>query len=284
MLYELTADSLTVPEGLKFIEEEAFCGCKSLEEITIPSTVILLGKRCFEICDSLRRVLFAESLTTAADSVTTVELHEAAFGHCVELRSARLPRNLFYIPRRCFTGCIALIDVPIPVAVREIRYASFSECESLVSTDLSENINVIESKVYRGCSSLQKVTIRSSNNLRVGRSIFRSCPELSSITVFPSLWPKLFQTTYGTTVESSFIRNDYRYVPRNENLNFIYTFFKEYHYQMNRLVEWKNTDGASILPSENLHNNDTIGRVDEHDEEEVEVEGAEEEEKRQRLR
>ena len=281
MLYELTADSLTVPEGLKFIEEEAFCRCASLEEITIPSTVILLGDSCYYECSSLRRVVFVESLTAAADSVTTVELRDGAFASCVELRSARLPRNLSYIPRWCFAECSALIDVPIPVAVREVREESFDKCTSLVSIDLSENIDVIEDGAYRGCSSLQKVTIRSTNNLQIGESIFVNCPKLSSITVFPSLWPQLF---HSMTREFS---HTFNYGRRCCEPNFIYKFLKEYHYQMTRLMEWKNTDGAGILPSENSHNDDTFGRVDEHDEEEVEVEverAAEEKGKRQRLR
>ena len=178
---------IKLPEGLKFMGPAAFRDCSSLIEILIPSTVAAIGSHCFSYCDSLRRVRFA-------DSVTAVELNVHAFNNCVELRSVQLPRNLSIIPHYCFSGCIALVKVPIPVTVREIQSYSFSDCKSLESIDLSENIIIIEDKAYAGCAALQKVTIRSTKNLRIGERIFFDCPALSSMTVLPLFWPKLFQS------------------------------------------------------------------------------------------
>lgn len=162
----------------------------------------------------------------------------------------RLPQNMVSIPVSCFNHCRSLIYVLIPVKVRGIRSGSFRGCKSLTSIDLSENIDAIEREAYSYCISLLHVTIRSSSaDLHLEHDVFENCPELSSITAFPSVWPKLFHSM------------------NNEiHPNFIFKFLKEYHYHLDRLIEWKKTANNTIY---------NIEDDDEDDEEEV---------KRQKLR
>ena len=226
---------MVLPEGLKFIEENAFSLCSSLEEVTVPSTVILVGLQCFAHCYSLRRVDFVEPSTTT-EATAMVELREFVFNYCRELRSVRLPQNMASIPVSCFEGCCSLIDVPIPAAVRNIRSESFDGCTSLTSIDLSENIELIEREAYDNCTSLGRVTIRSSSlNLRIGENVFGGCSALSSMTVFPSIWSQLFHSM------------------NNEgHPNFIYKFLRDYQYQIDRLIEWKKMDGIVLVPSSSV--------------------------------
>jgi hypothetical protein len=237
-----------LPEGLKRIGEFAFSQT-SLEEVVIPSTVILVGLRCFANCDSLRRVEFVELSTTTATAIAAavVELEACVFCFCVELRSVRLPQNMVSIPYGCFHSCPLLTDVPIPVAVREIEQHSFQSCTSLTSIDLSENIELIEREAYANCTSLVRVTIRSSSwNLRIDEHVFNGCSALSSMTVFPSVWSQLFYSM-----------NDERHP------NFIYKFLRDYHYQINRLIEWKKADGTVLVPSSSVSLIDATEDTDE---------------------
>jgi len=232
---------IRLPEGLKFIEAEAFEACSSLEEISIPSTVILVGLECFARSKSLRRVVFVEPLSSSsvADTAATrVEIRDYAFWYCENLQSVKLPRNMTSIPKCCFRRCCSLINVPVPVAVRAIMEDSFRDCTSLASIDLSKNIDLIGWGAYFGCSSLQSVTLRSSSsNLRIGGEICHNCPALSTITVFPSVWPQLFQSMNSEI-----------------HPNFIYKFIRNYYYQMDRLVQWKKSaDGTIIMLSVNSH-------------------------------
>ena len=236
-----------LPEGLKRIMDFAFEGCTSLVEVTVPSTVILLGEQCFAFCSSLRRVDFVEPATTTTAAIAVVELRPSVFVYCTELRSVRLPQNMASIPVSCFEGCCSLIDVPIPAAVRNIRSESFDGCTSLTSIDLSENIELIEREAYDNCTSLGRVTIRSSSlNLRIGENVFGGCSALSSMTVFPSVWSQLFYSM-----------NDERHP------NFIYQFLRDYHYQINRLIEWKKADGTVLVPSSSVSLIDATEDTDE---------------------
>jgi hypothetical protein len=55
--------SITLPEGLLRIEEQAFEAC-GIEDITLPNSVEFIGKAAFCRCRSLRSVRFGESIRT----------------------------------------------------------------------------------------------------------------------------------------------------------------------------------------------------------------------------
>ena len=226
-----------LPEGLKLIELSAFEGCISLVEVTVPSTVILVGVRCFAHCDSLRRVDFVEPSTTTA-ALAVVELRAYVFYDCPELLFVRLPQNLLYLPRYCFNRCYLLPDILIPGAVREIRHQSFADCRSLTSIDLSENIDLIEREAFINCSSLLRVTIRSVE-LQVELDAFRNCPALSSITVFPSVWSELFHLRNNVTLPENDGTTPPTTAQQERHTTFVYTFLRDYYYQIDRLIEWK---------------------------------------------
>lgn len=177
---------------------------------------------------------FVEPSTTTA-AIAVVELRHCFFYCCTKLRSVRLPQNMASIPIDCFKRCYSLIDVPIPVKVRQIEQGSFECCLSLTSIDLSENIELIGRETYLDCTALVHATIRSSSNLRIGDYVFGDCSALSSMTVFPSIWSQLFQS----------MNNEW-------HPNFIYKFLRDYHYQINRLIEWNKADCTNIVPSSSV--------------------------------
>ena len=45
-------ESVTIPDGVKIIEDAAFCGCSRLRNITIPDSVTSIGKMAFEDCSN----------------------------------------------------------------------------------------------------------------------------------------------------------------------------------------------------------------------------------------
>ena len=210
------------PEGMIEFGKYAFGECRSLrDEITIPRNVRYLRDHCFEGCTGITSVVFDTDPTTTATVAnlnSVVELGASLFHSCIELRSVRLPYNLIEIPPFCFDRCSKLIIVPIPVPVRVIGQFAFIYCSSLTSVYLSENVDTICRDAFDWCTSLQCITIRSSN-VRFKSYVFDCCTGLSSIKVLPTVWPKLFKAM--------------------NHPNFIYKFVREYHYQIARLIEWK---------------------------------------------
>jgi hypothetical protein len=70
--------SITIPDGVTSIENDAFFQCSSLTSITIPDSVTSIGERAFYNCTKLTNI-------TIPDSVTSIG--ERAFGYCTSLTS-----------------------------------------------------------------------------------------------------------------------------------------------------------------------------------------------------
>ena len=76
--------SITLPEGLKKIDEEAFRGCTGLESIVLPYSLASIGMKAFADCTNLRSV-------TIPDTVR--EIGEGAFEGCSSLETINIVKN-----------------------------------------------------------------------------------------------------------------------------------------------------------------------------------------------
>lgn len=77
--------SVTIPNSVIYIGDEAFYGCKSLTSVTIPNSVISIGDHAFLSCSSLKSV-------TIPSSVKSIGWF--AFSFCSSLTSAIIPYEL----------------------------------------------------------------------------------------------------------------------------------------------------------------------------------------------
>ena len=231
-----------LPAGLTKLDEHAFNQCERIEgELIIPSSIERVGTACFGHCYSITSVVFEPSSAT-------LELRHGSFRHCTGLTTAVLPQKLSLIPGYCFEGCTALVDIPIPGTVQIIQMKAFYHCSSLQSVDLPENVTSILAGAYAECTALSSVTIRASslpprfilfvpNPSLILRTfipnIFQGCPALSSFQIYPWQWPCLFAA----------MQND---------PSFIFKFLRDYHYQMDRYVQWnehRRTTSIITVPS-----------------------------------
>lgn len=103
--------SVTIPESVKYIGENAFTGCLSLESVTISNSVTELGKGCFTSCTALKSVSLGKGVTT---------IPENCFYACTSLRSIEFPENITEIGDQAFFGCGDLSGAYIPPTVTAI--------------------------------------------------------------------------------------------------------------------------------------------------------------------
>ena len=104
-----------------------FQGCKTLERVVLPNTMLEVSRSCFSGCVNLKEVELPEGLLTISDY---------AFNGCVALNEIKLPESLSAIENHAFDGCAALTSIDVPESVEHIDVAAFANCKSLTKVVL----------------------------------------------------------------------------------------------------------------------------------------------------
>ena len=164
---------ITIPSSVTYIGDEAFSGCGSLQSVTIPNSVTSIGDEAFRWCKSLQSVTIPNSVTKIGDGV---------FSWCESLQSITIPNSVTSIGDHAFSVCESLKSVTIPNSVTSIGNGAFSCCKSLKSVTIPNSVTSIGDGTFGWCKSLQSITIPNSVK-SIGDYAFSSCESLQSVTI-----------------------------------------------------------------------------------------------------
>ena len=165
--------SITLPDGIKDIEEDAFGECSSMKNVALPNGVTTIKNGTFLDCSSLINVSVPVSVTSIEDSafqgcssLTGIMLPNGlknigvgAFDSCTSLTSINIPESVTNIERGVFSDCSSLTSINIPESVTNIECGAFSDCSSLTSFTIPKHVTCIESGTFKGCSKLANIDI-----------------------------------------------------------------------------------------------------------------------------
>ena len=188
--------SINLPSGLKYIDDKAFYSCPYLTELTFPSSLVSIGEYAFNDCTSLTNVNFNNGLKAIGTKafwncsmLESVSLPNSvnqigvdAFAYCSSLESAVLSNNISVIPAGLFFDCVSLKTVTIPESVQSIQYQAFMNCRSLDNVTLPSNLRFLYDEAFNNCKSLQSIYIPGSVS-NIGAYAFYSCYALKSVTI-----------------------------------------------------------------------------------------------------
>lgn len=209
---------LTFHEGLEEIGGSTFCGCSSLKNLILPSTLKSMPY-CFQggTLENLEiggnDAIFASSgeggtiynisaknlvirggtiysnvfnrknIETLALNGTVKWNGTGQFATCSELRSVSIGKGISSIPASCFASCGLLNNVVIPDSVTEIGVNAFSECTSLNSIKLSNKIKKIPDYCFSKCG-FETFTISDDLSIEeLGNALFQACSKLKTVYI-----------------------------------------------------------------------------------------------------
>ncbi len=169
-------------EGATIIPKEFFKGCDSLEEITLPNSIIEINDNAFEGCNSLT--------TINLNAVTKTGKY--IFKDCTALESIVIPLaiNDGSLSLGMFYGCANLTSVTMDEVNRfghdNGKSYAFYGCESLVDISfLYGFMGIIYENAFDGCSSITAVnlTVDASGNTtdkftEIRANAFANCTSL----------------------------------------------------------------------------------------------------------
>ena len=102
-------NSVVIPIGVGYIDEQAFMACSFLKAVTLPNTLITLGRRAFFNCSMLESINIPRSLVT---------IEEGAFLNCRSLKEIDIPDTLVSLGSRAFSGCFGIEKLSVSKRTR----------------------------------------------------------------------------------------------------------------------------------------------------------------------
>lgn len=155
--YNGTAADVTIPSRYKgkpvtMIDHAAFFN-SVVTSVTIPDSVTSIDDNAFGFCSQLTNISIPNSVTYIGFS---------AFAHCTSLKSITLPSSLSSISEALFSGCSQLTTIHIPDSVPSIQSYAFYHCRNLETIRIPVSVTLIETDAFAGCPSLMTVTYPGS--------------------------------------------------------------------------------------------------------------------------
>lgn len=173
-------EEVTLPSTLLHIGEGAFLWCNSLKSITIPDSVTSIDKEAFARCTALSNVVLSNSLT---------EISEGVFEYCENLKNISFPISVKTLGPSAFSGA-GFEKITIPNTIHELSPYSLSSLflkEVVIKDDI-----IVDTRVFSQSKNLEKavfsgsITFSGKANNECG-SLFNGCTELKYATI-PSVF------------------------------------------------------------------------------------------------
>ena len=162
------------------IADSAFEGNSNLQSVTIPEGVTSIGDDAFSGCSALTEVNFG------ADSLLK-SIGNLAFYECSNLTSIIIPEGVTSIGDRAFYLCNNLTSITIPDSVTSIGSSAFYSCSALTEVNFGADslLKSIGSYAFHGCNNLTSITIPDGVT-SIGSSAFNSCYALAEVYNYSS--------------------------------------------------------------------------------------------------
>lgn len=194
------------------IPDDAFLGCSSLTEITLPKEVTIIGDYAFSSCSSLTTINLGH--------INTVGVR--AFGGCTSLRSVTLRAST--IGMYAFSGCSGLTSVSVGAetiesytfenctslsnltfgsSVKDIKEGAFKNCRALTSVNIPGSVISLNGNCFEDCTYLKTVTLNAGTKY-ITDEAFKGCSSLKTVTLpngLQSIGQRVFQNTSLETID-----------------------------------------------------------------------------------
>jgi hypothetical protein len=208
-------ETYSIPEGIEYINSDAFARCDKLTSVTVPNSVTSIGKEAFWDCTGLLSLTIPNSVINIGEDAfynvlnviysgtssgapwgakslngyvedyfvykdnTKTQLLACSLGAPSEIT---IPNSVISIGERAFANCSNLTSITIHSRVTSIGDQAFSECYHLTSVALPNSITNIGQGLFSFCYDLTSIKIPNSVT-SIGHHAFYACQSLTSIEI-----------------------------------------------------------------------------------------------------
>ena len=209
---------ITVPEGVKSINESVFQKNTRLAKAILPQTLTSVGSTSFAECTNLREINISPSVTDIAENAFTncskladadgfIIFNKILFGYygnsavvivpdgvetigtgafvCAEnnkIEEIILPESVDFMQESPFSCCWNLKKVVMPQTMKQLGREAFSLCSSLESVRIPEGVEELKFNTFSGCGRLTEIILPSSLK-KIGYMAFENCQALRKVII-----------------------------------------------------------------------------------------------------
>ena len=167
--------------GITQLLIDAFNGCTSLAEVSLPASLTIIRDYAFHQCSELIKILNLEN-------TQVTEIGISAFQGCTKLTSAGINlSNIKTFSKRCFWNTSLDGDLALPSAEGDIGNLAFANTAISTISDLGKITSISKYiswysnfGAFRQCSNL-KFVILPNTLTTIGQNAFDGCSKLESI-------------------------------------------------------------------------------------------------------
>jgi hypothetical protein len=175
--------SLTIPNTVTFLGENAFLGCSGLTELNLGNSIDTIGPAAFYGCKGLTGSL------TIPNSVKV--MHYAAFYGCTGFTgSLTIGNALTRIEAGAFYNCKGFSSLTIGNAVSSIGNSAFWGCTGFTgSLTIPNSVNRIEPNAFNGCSGFTDTLTLGKSLESIGGRAFINCSGFTEVISLATVPP-----------------------------------------------------------------------------------------------
>ena len=198
--------SITIPENITFIEENAFYGCEKLAEVVNNSDYLTITRGAV---DNGYVATYAMDVHTGESNIVNkndylfgtyfgssylldyvgeekdlvlpfdyngqgYSIYKYAFYADISINSVAISKNVYFVDYRAFDSCFELVDilfVDYPDSF-EIAEYSFANCTNIKSIVLPQSTVWIGMGAFSGCSNIESITVPFIGNYNLSTETF----------------------------------------------------------------------------------------------------------------
>lgn len=169
---ELGETAVTIPDGIRKIDNRAFINQKQLTKVVMPESVEYIGSYAFAGCTNLREIIFSISpkrignhafddtpwLAAQGDFII---IGDTLHGYAGAGGNVRIPDGVKRIVKFLFYHNETITDLYLPDGLRIIERNAFNGCEHLCSVNLPDSVQYIGDCAFSGCKGIRTLSVPS---------------------------------------------------------------------------------------------------------------------------